>query len=93
MIFITAVRMRRGGTKAKHITDVRWLDSDKGTAGTNAVYVAVSYLGASSDRKVQVAGPTGPVEVRVVQRRKRGPYLRTADENRKAEALLSLPRF
>lgn len=89
MLYITAVRLSQGGTRAAHITNVKWLNSGDGTTNDCNTAVMVDYI--NKRNPVEVAGPNGPIRVTVVNANL--PYIRTNEDNTTRDNLLSLPRF
>jgi len=89
VLYITAVRLSQGGTKAQHITNVMWLDSSTGKSGGSTTQGMVDFI--KGRNTVQVAGADGPANVLVVD--KNPPYLRTKEDGSTSDNLLSLPKF
>lgn len=92
MLFITAVRLQTTGDKPEHITNVWWLQSDDGTAGTCTTAALINSDGVKKHR-AYVAGSDGAVEVEVVNPATGDPYIRTVKDLTLKDNLLSLPRF
>ena len=93
MVYLTAVRIGSTGTKASHITDVMWLNTEDGQANQTSVAQIIEFIERPPMGGVRVAGPNGPTDVKVVRPTTGTPYIRTNEDNSSRDNLLSLPRF
>jgi 1-aminocyclopropane-1-carboxylate deaminase/D-cysteine desulfhydrase-like pyridoxal-dependent ACC family enzyme len=91
MIAITGVSLTAGGSASEHITQVAWLDTERGTALRATVPQMVTY--AENGNALYVGGKDGWNEVRVVRPAGQAPYLRSVKDNTYTDNLLFLPRF
>jgi hypothetical protein len=87
-VYLTAVSPLSAGSH-EAITYVQWLDSSDSTSNTMSKAQAVDWIEAGNS--LVVAGPDGPVAVRVVDGDP--PYLRTLEDDTYSDNLLALPRF
>lgn len=91
MIEITGIRLD-GGNGHEHITDVLWR-----SAATSLAYsprqTIVDWLGESNENQAVVADGSELVQVAVVRRPNKPPYLRTRADGVWSDNLLSLPTF
>lgn len=93
LLFITAVRLHPTGDKTEDITNVWWLRSDDGTAGTCTTAALIGSPDMMNHGAAFVAGSKGAIEVEIVTPPTGSPYIRTDKDSTTRDNLLSLPRF
>ncbi len=89
MVYITHVRLSASGSRAEHITDVKWKDTSSHTSDSMTTSRAVTWL--KQGNHAYVSDGVKQVEVGVVEGNP--PYLRTHADGRYTDNLLALPRF
>lgn len=90
MHYVTAVRLRGGGTE-DCITSVRWLNATDGVSGTSDVAAMVQWLDGGNI--AYVPSPNGGVRVGVVRPQGKAPYLRAYANKQWVDNLRELPQF
>lgn len=95
MIYITEVRMSRGGHSHEHIEAVRWERQDSPVTGESTLAEMVDWIGDKRGFAHVRDKEEHDVEVRAIRPKKGRPYIRTVvgDPAVETDNLLALPRY
>jgi len=91
MIYITEIRMSRGGSKHQHIEAVRWERQDSPETGESTLEEMVDWIGNKRGFAHVRDEEQNDVEVHVVRPKTGRPYLRTVGDEVGTDNLLALP--